>query len=115
MSIQAISNVVDQMKELSTTYMQVNNVNNSSPLNSASTGSGDSIDFAVYLKDALNSISSVQNESKAKSEAFELGETGIELSDIIIDSQKASISLQLAVQVRNRVVQAYSEIMSMPV
>ncbi|MFN6886260.1 flagellar hook-basal body complex protein FliE, partial [Proteus mirabilis] len=47
--------------------------------------------------------------------AFTLGTPGVELNDVMVDMQKSSISLQMGVQVRNKLVAAYQEIMSMQV
>ncbi|MGP2704625.1 flagellar hook-basal body complex protein FliE, partial [Serratia marcescens] len=46
---------------------------------------------------------------------FELGVPGISLNDVMVDLQKSSVSLQLGVQVRNKLVAAYQDIMNMPV
>ena len=48
-------------------------------------------------------------------EDFTLGKADISLNDVMVDMQKASLSLQMGIQVRNKLVAAYQEIMSMPV
>lgn len=40
---------------------------------------------------------------------------GISLNDVMVDLQKSAVSLQLGVQVRNKLVAAYQDIMNMPV
>ncbi|MEG8203533.1 flagellar hook-basal body complex protein FliE, partial [Pseudomonas sp. SF2] len=47
--------------------------------------------------------------------AFEIGKSGVDLTDVMIASQKASVSMQALTQVRNKLVQAYQDIMQMPV
>ena len=47
--------------------------------------------------------------------AFEVGQSGVDLTDVMIASQKASVSFQAMTQVRNKLVQAYQDIMQMPV
>ncbi len=47
--------------------------------------------------------------------AFEIGKSGVDLTDVMISSQKASVSFQALTQVRNKLVQAYQDIMQMPV
>lgn len=69
--------------------------------------------FAAELERSLKRVSAAQNASTAQAKAFEMGEPGISLSDVMIDMQKASIGFQTAVQVRNRLVAAYREISSM--
>ncbi|EBP2891855.1 flagellar hook-basal body complex protein FliE, partial [Salmonella enterica] len=44
-----------------------------------------------------------------------LGEPGIALNDVMADMQKASVSMQMGIQVRNKLVAAYQEVMSMQV
>lgn len=46
---------------------------------------------------------------------FTLGEPGIALNDVMADMQKASVSMQMGIQVRNKLVAAYQEVMSMQV
>lgn len=71
--------------------------------------------FAAELRRSLARVSQAQEASYAKAQAFELGEPGVALSDVMIDMQKAGIAFQTALQVRNRLVSAYQEIASMPV
>ncbi|HWI83373.1 flagellar hook-basal body complex protein FliE [Ramlibacter sp.] len=70
--------------------------------------------FAAELKRSLNGISGAQHQADAKAAAFELGEPGVGLNDVMVDLQKANIGLQAGIQVRNRLVAAYQEIMNLP-
>ncbi|MBQ4797464.1 flagellar hook-basal body complex protein FliE, partial [Pectobacterium versatile] len=47
--------------------------------------------------------------------AFTLGKPGVALNDVMVDNQKASIALQMGVQVRNKLVSAYQEVMNMTI
>ena len=60
-------------------------------------------------------MSETQNSAKAQAEKFSLGEPGIALNDVMTDLQKASVSLQMGIQVRNKLVSAYQEVMGMQV
>lgn len=71
--------------------------------------------FAAEMKSALGKISEQQLEARKQAEDFELGKPGIELNDVMVDLQKASLSLQMGIQVRNKLVTAYQDIMSMNV
>ncbi|MDX6040353.1 flagellar hook-basal body complex protein FliE [Scandinavium lactucae] len=73
------------------------------------------ISFAGQLNAALDRISDTQNSAKAQAEKFALGEPGIALNDVMTDLQKSSVSLQLGIQVRNKLVSAYQEVMGMQV
>lgn len=69
--------------------------------------------FAGELKRSLDRISGAQEGAYRQAEAFELGKPGVALNDVMVDMQKANIGFQMGLQVRNRVVQAYQEIMNM--
>jgi flagellar hook-basal body complex protein FliE len=70
--------------------------------------------FAGELKKSLDRISDAQQQAYGQAEAFELGKPGVALNDVMVDLQKANIGLQMGLQVRNKVVAAYQEIMNMP-
>ncbi|ACL29896.1 flagellar hook-basal body complex protein FliE [Buchnera aphidicola] len=72
----------------------------------------DSENFIDYIKIALGEISKNQNHAKIDSEKFILNQSGTSLNDVMINLEKSSISMQLAVQIRNKIVSAYQEIMS---
>lgn len=73
------------------------------------------VDFASVLKNSLDEVNSSQEKSKKMSESFSMGDDNINLSDVMIAMQKASISFQTSVQVRNKLVSAYRDIMTMQV
>ena len=47
-------------------------------------------------------------------EAFETGATNISLADVMVATQKANVSFQAMLQVRNKLVEAYQDVMNMP-
>ncbi|WP_296253546.1 flagellar hook-basal body complex protein FliE [Pseudomonas sp. UBA4194] len=71
--------------------------------------------FADMLGGAINKVADVQSASSQLATAFEIGKSGVDLTDVMIASQKASVSFQALTQVRNKLVQAYQDIMQMPV
>ena len=71
--------------------------------------------FSDMLGNAINKVSETQQASSQLSNAFEIGKSGVDLTDVMIASQKASVSFQALTQVRNKLVQAYQDIMQMPV
>ncbi|WP_026224641.1 flagellar hook-basal body complex protein FliE [Methyloversatilis thermotolerans] len=73
------------------------------------------VDFADALKNAIDQVSAAQTEARQMSEGFVSGASEANLHDVMIASQKASLSFQQMVQVRNRLVTAYQDIMNMPV
>uniref|UniRef100_UPI00333FA385 flagellar hook-basal body complex protein FliE n=1 Tax=Castellaniella defragrans TaxID=75697 RepID=UPI00333FA385 len=71
--------------------------------------------FAAELARSLERVSGAQNAANAQARAFQMGEPGIALNDVMIDLQKANLAFQATVQVRNRLVDAYKEIANMAV
>jgi flagellar hook-basal body complex protein FliE len=72
-------------------------------------------DFTAALKTALDGVAQAQNRAADAQKAFVLGDDKVSLSDVMIDMQKANLSFQTAVQVRNKVIAAYNDIMNMQV
>ena len=72
-------------------------------------------DFQSALKSSLDQVNQVQLQSQKLAERFEMGDSSVSLSDAMISLQKSSIALQTTVQVRNKLVSAYQEIMNMGV
>ncbi|MBI4937492.1 MAG: flagellar hook-basal body complex protein FliE [Nitrosomonadales bacterium] len=75
----------------------------------------DPADFANALKSSLDGVAQAQNHALDMQKAFVLGDDKVSLSDVMIDMQKANLSFQTTVQVRNKVIAAYTEIMNMQV
>jgi len=71
--------------------------------------------FADLLGNAVGKVNDTQQAASQLANAFEIGKSGVDLTDVMISSQKASVSFQAMTQVRNKLVQAYQDIMQMPV
>ncbi|MFA7668485.1 MAG: flagellar hook-basal body complex protein FliE [Burkholderiaceae bacterium] len=71
--------------------------------------------FAAELQQSLARVSEMQNTANVQANAFQAGAPDVSLNDVMVDMQKAGIAFQATLQVRNRLVQAYQEIASMPV
>ena len=72
-------------------------------------------DFADVLKSSLNEVARSQNQAATLSKSFTVGDPNTNIQEVMVAMQKANISFQQAVQVRNKLVQAYHEIMNMQV
>lgn len=70
--------------------------------------------FSGYLKGALEEVDKLQKESDSSAVALATGEMQ-NLHQVMIDAQKAEIALQFTIQVRNKVIEAYQEIMRIQV
>ena len=73
------------------------------------------VDFAEVLQGALKDVSAAQQEARGMAQEFSAGDPNVNLQDVMVNLQKASLSFQQMVQVRNRLVSAYQDIMNMPV
>jgi flagellar hook-basal body complex protein FliE len=71
--------------------------------------------FPDLLGQAVRKVNETQQVSNDMAKAFELGQGGVDLTEVMIASQKASVSFQAMTQVRNKMVQAYQDIMQMPI
>lgn len=71
--------------------------------------------FADALKNSLDSISASHERAESLQKAFVMGDDKVSLSDVMISMQKAGIEFQAAVQVRNKFVMAYNDVMNMQV
>ena len=72
-------------------------------------------DFGQMLKDSVNAVNETQHTASGKAAAFEAGDPSVNLSEVMVAIQKASVSFQAMTQVRNNLVSAYKEIMNMQV
>jgi len=70
--------------------------------------------FANILTEALNTASLADSADKASALELLMGQSD-DLTGLILDAQKAELSLNLALQIRNKVIDAYNEIMRMQV
>lgn len=71
--------------------------------------------FSDMLSQAVGSVNELQQSSNDLKTAYEMGDPNVDITRVMIASEKASISFEALTQVRNRVVQAYEDIMNMPV
>jgi flagellar hook-basal body complex protein FliE len=71
--------------------------------------------FANVLKQGLDRVNEMQGRATDMATKFERGVPGVELSQVMLESQKASVAFRATVEVRNRLVSAYQEIMNMPI
>jgi len=87
-------------------------------LSSGSVGAAESAnggDFQVALSQALRSVSTAQNQATALQREVSLDNPTVSIEQTMVSMQKAQIAFSAALQMRNRLVQAYSDIMNMQV
>ncbi|MDD3706481.1 MAG: flagellar hook-basal body complex protein FliE [Clostridiaceae bacterium] len=83
-------------------------------INSKVASESNKVSFTDFLNNALNDVNKLQIESEQLNQAFAMG-LNDNIHQVMIASEKADIALQFTIQVRNKVLEAYQEIMRMPV
>lgn len=71
--------------------------------------------FATLLKQGVEQVNSAQQSADRMATAFQRGTPGVDLAQVMIESQKASVAFRAATEVRNRMVNAYQDIMNMQI
>ncbi|MCX7246979.1 MAG: flagellar hook-basal body complex protein FliE [bacterium] len=70
--------------------------------------------FSELVRQAVGQTNAAQVDAQYTANAFERGE-GVPLTDVVLKMQKASLSFEATLQVRNKVLKAYEEVLNMPV
>ncbi|MCV2401398.1 flagellar hook-basal body complex protein FliE [Marinomonas sp. C2222] len=111
-----INQVLSQMREMQS---QVQAPKSSVP--DVGLGNGEEVqgveraDFAEMLKAAVDNVNTLQKDATQLAQAYERGDEGVDLPEVMIGLQKSSVSFEAMTQVRNKLVDAYEKIMNMPI
>ena len=81
----------------------------------AASGAAQKGDFASMVRQSLAAVDATQAQAESLSHQYQLGQNGVSLEDAMIAMQKANIGFQTTVQVRNRLVAAYNDVMNMQI
>ncbi len=96
----------------------IDSMNALSPVSFSKTESSgekaEGLNFSEFLNDALNKVNDMQLESDKLTDEFAAGKTD-NIHQVLITAEKADIALQLTMQIRNKILDAYSEIMRMQI
>jgi len=71
--------------------------------------------FIATLKHAMEGVNDAQQHAGSLAAAFERGEPGADLAQVMVAAQQAQVAFKATVEVRNRLVQAYQDVLNMPV
>lgn len=71
--------------------------------------------FGELFERAINQVNDAQKTSGELAKAYEQGTPGVDITDVMIASEKAGVSFQAMVQVRNKLIEAYRDVMNMPI
>ena len=72
-------------------------------------------DFANLLKNSVDHISDMSNQATAMSQAYEAGDKSVDLTKVMLEVQKAGLAFRAMTEVRNKLLDAYSQVMNMSV
>ncbi|MFT6985378.1 MAG: flagellar hook-basal body complex protein FliE [Psychromonas sp.] len=72
-------------------------------------------DFSKMLKQAIDNVNGLQQNTSELRNSFEMGDKEVSLGEVMIAANKSSLAFDATVQIRNKMVEAYKEVMSMPV
>ncbi|WP_108780052.1 flagellar hook-basal body complex protein FliE, partial [Xanthomonas fragariae] len=70
--------------------------------------------FSETLRGAIGGVNEAQQKSGALAKAFEMGDPSADLARVMVASQQSQVAFRATVEVRNRLVQAYQDVMNMP-
>jgi flagellar hook-basal body complex protein FliE len=72
-------------------------------------------DFANLMKNSVDHIAGMQNQATALADAYETGDKSVDLTKVMLEVQKASLAFKAMTEVRNKLVDAYTQVMNMSV
>ena len=72
-------------------------------------------DFANLMKNSVDQVASMQNQATALADAYEGGDKSVDLTKVMLEVQKASLAFRAMTEVRNKLVDAYTQVMNMSV
>ncbi|GAA6168590.1 flagellar hook-basal body complex protein FliE [Sessilibacter corallicola] len=71
--------------------------------------------FSEMLTNAIDSVNNLQQESGNLSKAYAMGDESVKIEEVMIAGEKARVGFQATLQVRNKLIEAYQDIMNMPI
>ena len=72
-------------------------------------------DFANLMKNSVDHVAGMQNQATALADAYEGGDKSVDLTKVMLEVQKASLAFRAMTEVRNKLVDAYTQVMNMSV
>lgn len=100
------SQLITQMRAMASAAQGTPQVQESSPAGS---------EFSSMLMKSIDSVNDVQKEAGRLGDSFLMGDPSVSLAEVMIAKQKSSIAFEATLQVRNKLLGAYKEIMAMQV
>lgn len=114
MSDMSVDQILSQMQQLRSQAAQRINTEQNQPEQVTQTQPAEKASFQDALTSAVGNVNEMQMESNSLRARYEAGDDEVSLTEVMLASQKASLGFNATLQVRNRLVQAYQDIMNMP-
>lgn len=112
MSEMAINAVLAQMRTMASA---AGGASEARPAAGGPDARADGVRFASLVQDSIEDINASMMEAKAMATAFESGDPQVSLAEVMVASQRAGLQFQAVTEVRNKLLTAYQEVMSMQV
>jgi flagellar hook-basal body complex protein FliE len=81
----------------------------------ASPANPSGVDFASLLKNSVDKVATMQNQASALAQSYESGDKSVDLTKVMLEVQKADLAFRAMTQVRNKLLDAYTQVMNMSV
>jgi flagellar hook-basal body complex protein FliE len=72
-------------------------------------------DFADLMKNSIDHVSTMQNQATALANSYEAGDKSVDITRVMLEVQKAELAFHAMTEVRNKLVDAYTQVMNMQV
>lgn len=72
------------------------------------------VDFGSLLQNSINRVNDLQKNAEAMASALETGAKDVDITQVMVEVQKAGLAFRAMTEVRNKLVQAYQDVMNMP-
>ena len=106
-----VSSLLAQMRTLAAQAQSMNTPAFGTPVGETA----DKADFAALLENTIDTVNQTQQRAGALKQAFETGAPNVDLAEVMVSLAKADLSFKAMTEVRNKLVNAYQEIMNMPI
>ena len=107
MSDIGIEQVLAQMRVLAARAQGVSSPADVQPANS--------VDFSQVLKQSINAVNELQKTSSDLKKRMDMGDETVSMVDVAVASEKAKVAFTAMTEVRKKVIQAYQDVLSMPI
>jgi len=115
MSSLQIQQVLAEMRALQARASGVADVGAGVQLTGAPGTDAQQVDFASLLKGTVDNIATMQNQATSLAQAYETGDKSVDLTKVMLEVQKAGLAFRAMTEVRNKLVDAYQQVMNMSV